>query len=581
MDSFGIDCIQNTWLQKPAQSGATDGMLGMILYSVLQDPGQTLLVEPTEDLSKEVSKERCDDMKDNCPKLKELFNEDSEESGLKKKTFLNMTVYFGWAGSPVSLASRAIRYLFLDEINKPGYHYTGKEGSPISLAKERTSTFRFTRKHFYTSTPTTEDGNVTIGEKGCEARFRYFVPCPHCGHRQQLIFSGVKFGPDHTPEVVEEGAWYECESCHEAIHEEARMEMVRRGEWRDIISGLDFDECIARKHPKSVGFQFSRLYVPWFSFGMVAAEFLRSKGDQGKLQNWHNSWMGEEFALKILATEEAIILKARVADLLPQTVPEVAVALTCGIDVQKYSFWFAVRAWTQTYTSWLIHYGELATWDAVENLIFSSRYPVAGHDGVAMPIWRVAIDTGGGGNEDGLSMTEETYWWIVENCLGRGVQIWGTKGASHPIPGLFKAGAELLKTPSGKSLPHWFRIILVDTDRMKDMYHYGLEQAVNGRPRAAYLHAGVDKIYAEHIMAEEKKRDPRTGAEEWVQIGNKPNHLLDADLLAMAVAHPDWMGGGVNLIRDRYERSPPAPLRPTKAGPTGRQTVARSRWMSR
>jgi len=47
----------------------------------------------------------------------------------------------------------------------------------------------------------------------------------------------------------------------------------------------------------------------------------------------------------------------------PQTVPEQAVALSCGIDVQLSGFWSVVRAWAPDLTSRLIHYGFLATWD--------------------------------------------------------------------------------------------------------------------------------------------------------------------------------------------------------------------------
>ena len=38
-------------------------------------------------------------------------------------------------------------------------------------------------------------------------------------------------------------------------------------------------------------------------------------------------------------------------DLPAQVVPQAAVALTAGIDNQKYGFWFAVRAWARFWAS--------------------------------------------------------------------------------------------------------------------------------------------------------------------------------------------------------------------------------------
>jgi hypothetical protein len=107
-------------------------------------------------------------------------------------------------------------------------------------------------------------------------------------------------------------------------------------------------------------------------------------------------------------------------------------------------------------------------------------------------------------------------------------------------------GQVLDKTPSGKPIPGGLQLVLIDTHKMKDVYHYRLQQAMQQLPQAAYLHSETDHVYARHVCAEEKRRN-RKGVEEWVQV-SKENHLFDADLLAMACAEPEWPGGGVNLI---------------------------------
>ena len=51
-----------------------------------------------------------------------------------------MSLYFAGSNSPAALASKPVRYLFLDETDKYPL-FSGREASPIKLARERTRTF--------------------------------------------------------------------------------------------------------------------------------------------------------------------------------------------------------------------------------------------------------------------------------------------------------------------------------------------------------------------------------------------------------------------------------------------------------
>jgi hypothetical protein len=136
-------------------------------------------------------------------------------------------------------------------------------------------------------------------------------------------------------------------------------------------------------------------------------------------------------------------------------VPVEAVALTCGIDMQKHGFWFAVRAWARDYRSWLIHYGFLPDWDTIEELLFATAYPVEGKDGITLQIWRAGLDTGGGKGamETDPTLTEQAYYWLRKIGTGRGCLCYACKGASHPLAGKIHAGKRLDQTPSGKPIP--------------------------------------------------------------------------------------------------------------------------------
>jgi len=277
-------------------------------------------------------------------------------------------------------------------------------------------------------------------------------------------------------------------------------------------------------------------------------------GDLKQIQGFVNSSLAEPWKQVTVEASESAILKAKV-DLPPQTVPDEAVVLTCGIDNQLYGQWFVVRAWAPDYTSWLIDYGHLASWEELEALLFEAAYPRQ-EGGQAMPIWRAAIDTGGGVQEWGMSMTEEVYWW-VRKVRGRGCYVWPIKGSSGVMTTRIKAGTPLEKAPSGKAIPGGLQIITLDTGQLKDVYHYRLLKATegNGDPQSAYLHSGVGEDYARQINAEEKQID-RKGIENWVQVRGE-NHLFDAEIYCHALVDPEWPAGGLNLYREPRQRQAP------------------------
>ena len=532
MDAFSDPLVETVVVMSSSQIGKTECLNNVIGYFVDYAPSPILIVEPTIEVGKAWSKDRLSTMIRDTPCLKgrvrDVRSRDSDNNTMHKR-FEGGHITIAGANSAASLRARPIRVVLCDDVDAFPVS-AGSEGDPINLAVKRTTTF-WNRKVGLFSTPTIEEESRIAAAYALSDQRKFFVPCVHCGERQVLIWNRDNRERLWWPKGEPLKARYICPYCDGQITDAYKTKMVRHGQWR-----------AEGEFRRTAGFWINELYSPWVSFGQLATKFLESKDRPSDLQVFINTSLGETWKQVVMSKGEDEILKARV-DLDPQTVPEGAVALTCGIDVQKVGFWFVVRAWSRDLTSWLIHYGFLSTWEDVENLLYHTEYQ--GVDGKRHYIWRVAIDTGGGAKEEGLSMTEETYWWIVRN-VGRGVALWGTKGASNPIPGKFRPGEELMKTPSGKKLPHWFRIILIDTDQMKDLYHYGIEQAAQHGPNAIYLHKDTGKDYALQILAEEKRRD-KNGAVEWKQI-RKANHLLDAETLALSVAQPQWIGGGVNLV---------------------------------
>jgi phage terminase large subunit GpA-like protein len=540
MDAFSNPYIEKIVFNKGSQIGGTEVLFNMLGYAIHQDPAPALYIMPTLELAKYASRSRIQPMVNASPALTSLKPANEDDFTTFSMLFPGMVLTLAGANSPASLASRPCRYVFLDEVNKFP-RFTGNEADPISLATERQKTF-WNKKTVIISTPTEEDGPITRELSMCDVVFDFWVPCPHCGEMQVLKFVQFKWPKELDRKdplyasKVRESAWYECERCSEIVNDLHRPGMIQGGEWKP--------KQAIKTQPRSVGFSLPSFYSPWLTWGDIAEAFVKSQDYPEKLMNVINSWFAEPWVQRIRTSTDSEILKARAEELEPQTVPEEAVALTCGIDCQKYGFWFVVRAWATDMTSWMIHYGQLATWEDLEELLFDTEYP---GNGRPHRIWRAAIDTGGGDVDDGMTMTEAAYWWIRANGVGRSCRVWGTKGSSHPLSGKLHVGKALDKTPSGKVLPGGLQLVMIDTDQMKDAYHYRLKQAIDHLPQASYLHRSVGLDYVSHILSEEKRKD-RRGREEWVQI-RKDNHLFDCELLAMACAEPEWPGGGVNLIR--------------------------------
>lgn len=565
MDASFYPTIQTIILCKGPQVGGSESVLNCIGYAIDRDPGPVLMIYPDELTARENNQDRIQPMITSSPRLKSYMTGSDDDAGLMRIKLSHMPIYMAWARSAARLANKPIRYVVFDETDKYPDTAGKRETDPISLGEARQTTYRHNKKTWKISTPTIEAGNIWQAlTTEAQVIFDYHVTCPFCGHHHKMEFKNINWehskepGPDgkcHSldPEKIEAEklAWYECPQCRAKWNDYDRDRAIRRGIWRDRISGIELMEYLRINRPAKIGFHIPSWISPFVSFSTIAAAYLKGKADKNKLKDFYNKHRAEPWKLVIMSKSESQILSAR-CDLPPQVVPESAIALTCGVDQQKYGFWFGVRAWSMQLTSWLIHYGFLDTWPALEKLLFETFYPVA-NTGRTMRIFRACLDTGGGEKSKDMSMTDEAYYWIIKNRGRAGVALWGTKGASHPMPDVLKIGSEILSTASGKKLPAAVRIITIDTQRVKDQYHQALELAMSedtrNLPGAAFLHSGVGADYAAQILAEEKQIT-ENGAEEWVNVHQRPNHLFDVEVLNRVCAETQFPGGGIRLIAD-------------------------------
>lgn len=564
MDASFFPSVQTIILCKAPQVGGSESVNNCIGYAIDRDPGPVLVIYPDELTARENCQDRIQPMIKSSPRLRSYMTGTDDDASMLRINLSHMPIYMAWARSAARLANKPIRYVVFDEVDKYVDNAGKRETDPISLGEARTITYRHNRKIWKISTPTTETGNIWKAlTTEAQVIFDYWMTCPFCGCHHKMEFNNIKWAHEETPGLdgvchskdpaiieAEKLAWYECPGCQAHWTDYDRDRAGRMGTWRDRKDGLEINEYLRIKRPLKIGFHLPSWISPFVSFSEIAAAWLRGKGDINKLKDFYNKHKAEPWKLFAVSKDEAGILASRVKELPPQTVPESAVALTCGADRQKQGFWFVVRAWTAELTSWLIHYGFVDTEEEMDRIIFESTYPV-GDTGKKLGIFRACVDTGGGKKYEDMSMTEETYYWLLKNRGRAGKSVWGTKGASHPLPGMLQLGNAIMSSPSGKKLPAALRILSVDTNKAKDQFHYRLDLAAKddtrSLPGAAFLHSATGADYAAQILAEQKQIGEKN-VEEWVNPHQRANHLLDAEILCAACVEMEFPGGGLRLI---------------------------------
>jgi len=179
MDAVLNPNIENVIIMSSSQVGKTELILNIIGYFVHYDPCPILVVQPTEAMAKTFSRDRLTPMIRDTKVLSDIFSMSKTRSSantILQKSFLGGALSMIGANSPAQMASRPIRVLLMDEVDR--YEVT-KEGSAPELTKRRTATFS-NRKIIMVSTPNIS-GSSAI-EKGYLSGTQsvYEIQCYHC-----------------------------------------------------------------------------------------------------------------------------------------------------------------------------------------------------------------------------------------------------------------------------------------------------------------------------------------------------------------------------------------------------------------
>ncbi len=417
MDAITNIDVQKVVIMSAAQVGKTDAMiLNPIGYYIHYDPSPIMVLQPTIQLAEAFSKDRLTPMLRDTTVLNEKCNDKSRNSGntILQKIFPGGHVTMVGANSSASLASRPIRILLADEIDR--YPATaGNEGDPLSLASKRLTTF-WNKKEVNVSTPTIKGISRIETEYNNSSKGEWNIPCPQCGNLQPIKWSNLIFDKENLDDIN-----YCCEHCG-CLSGEV--------EWKENSIKGTFVEEFPDRNVK--GFHLNTLASTMCEWREVVEKFLKAneamkKGNIDMMKVWVNTELGETWEEQGEEMEEEELVKRR--EKYNCEVPEEVLYITAGVDTQDDRFEIEVVGWGAGMESWGIYYkviyGDLKLKQIWEDLDQFLQQTFQKADGTKMKIVCTCMDSGG-------HYTNQVYKFCKSRISRRIFAIKGKGGADVP-----------------------------------------------------------------------------------------------------------------------------------------------------
>lgn len=510
-------------------------LMNIIGYYIHQDPSPILLIQPTLEMAEAWSKDRFAPTIRDTPVLRgRIADPKARNSGntILHKTFCGGHLTIAGANSPASLASRPIRVLLFDEVDR--YKTSaGTEGSPIRLGVKRTETF-WNRKILYGSTPTIRNASaIDILFQETDQRF-FYVPCPGCGYFHTLKWENVKWHDQqpHTAHLV-------CPQCGFKITDAHRTSMVKAGEWRPT-----------KPFAGKAGFHINALYSPFPGSRLpkiVAAYLTALQEGQQSLKVFFNTFVGESFDDN--AGESIGMVDFR-REKYPAQVPTGAVVLTCGVDVQSDRLELEVVGWGAGEVAWGIEYHRIFgdptrqdIWLKLEEFLNSTYLHESGNE---LPIACTCVDSG--------YATQKVYVFCRHHIFKRIFAVKGVGGAGPIVS---------LSTKKHSSQPY---LVRVSVNEAKALIYSRLKQPGLNHFPEHYSAEWLEQLTSEKLVYKTIGGLP---TRKFVLPRGARNEALDCRVYALAAMYilsPKWktcaakLMENVSLVAERESASVPATI---------------------
>lgn len=509
MDAITDPKIEQVVIMSSSQIGKSEILNNIIGYYIHQDPSPILFLQPTAEMAEAYSKDRIAPMVRDTPVLTErVSNPKSKTSGntILHKVFTGGHLTLAGSNSPAALASRPIRIVLADEVDRYPAS-AGGEGDPVNLAIKRTTTF-WNKKKVLVSTPTIAGASRIEQAYAASDMRKYHVPCKDCGRKQVLDWKQVSWD-EGKPET----ARYVCIECGSIWSDGDRYHAIKNGEW------------IAEKETCGIaGFWLWEGYSTWVKLSQTVEAFLLAKKQTQQLKVFINTSLGEvwdEDETREKVDYDKLIEEAEIYD--RNSMPDDVLMLTCGVDVQGDRLELEIVGWGVEEESWSIEYKVLMgnpshsqVWDDLTAYL-DSDFMCA--DGTNLKISATAIDSGG-------LNTDDVYRYVYRQ--GRFLRIFAVKGMSQQ-------GRSIVPQKPTKVGRPKINLFVLGVDTAKQTIYSRLSLIEEG---AGFCHfpKSYDEAYFKMLTAERLTKKYVSGKIKyvWEKRAGQRNEALDCRVYAFS-----------------------------------------------
>ncbi|EHC9937109.1 phage terminase large subunit family protein [Escherichia coli] len=560
----------------PARTGKTIGLIdGWVIYNVICDPADMLIIQMTEEKAREHSKKRLARTFRVSPEVVSRLSPNKNDNNVYDRTFLaGNYLKIGWPSVNI-MSSSDYKCVALTDYDRFPEDIDG-EGDAFSLASKRTTTFmssgmtlvesspgrdvkdvKWRRTSPHEAPPTT--GILSLYNRG--DRRRWYWPCPHCGEYFQPCGDVVAgFRDIADPVLASEAAYIQCPSCSGRIMPEQKRELNGRGVWlRDGESiNADGSRYGDPRRSRIASFWMEGPAAAYQTLSQLVYKLLTAEqeyettGSEETLRAVINTDWGLPYLPRAsMEQRKSELLEQRAEPVLSRSVPDGVNFLVATVDVQAgrhRRFVVQVTGYGSRGERWIIDRYNITQslrgdsdgesqridpasypedWDVLLTDVFHKSWPLAFNPSQQMRLMAMAVDSGG---EDGVTDNAYKFW---RRCRrdGLGKRIYLFKGDSIRRAKLItrtfpdNTGRTGRRAQAAGDVPLW----LLQTDALKDRVNNALWR---DSPGPGYVHFPdwLGSWFYDELTYEERSSDGK-----WSKPGRGANEAFDLMVYAEAL----------------------------------------------
>ncbi|MGP4223230.1 phage terminase large subunit family protein [Escherichia coli] len=560
----------------PARTGKTIGLIdGWVIYNVICDPADMLIIQMTEEKAREHSKKRLARTFRVSPEVVSRLSPNKNDNNVYDRTFLaGNYLKIGWPSVNI-MSSSDYKCVALTDYDRFPEDIDG-EGDAFSLASKRTTTFmssgmtlvesspgrdvkdvKWRRTSPHEAPPTT--GILSLYNRG--DRRRWYWPCPHCGEYFQPCGDVVAgFRDIADPVLASEAAYIQCPFCSGRIMPEQKRELNGRGVWlRDGESiNADGSRYGDPRRSRIASFWMEGPAAAYQTLSQLVYKLLTAEqeyettGSEETLKTVINTDWGLPYLPRAsMEQRKSELLEQRAEPVPSRSVPDGVNFLVATVDVQAgrhRRFVVQVTGYGSRGERWIIDRYNITQslrgdsdgesqridpasypedWDVLLTDVFHKSWPLASDPSQQMRLMAMAVDSGG---EDGVTDNAYKFW---RRCRrdGLGKRIYLFKGDSIRRAKLItrtfpdNTGRTGRRAQAAGDAPLW----LLQTDALKDRVNNALWR---DSPGPGYVHFPdwLGSWFYDELTYEERSSDGK-----WSKPGRGANEAFDLMVYAEAL----------------------------------------------